>query len=353
MAASCYCARWSAGWVLSNEWRVRSVTLRWTAPDDRGSPITGYEYRQSSDGGTSWDPDWTAIADSAPGGENADRFTVTGLMNDRSTPYTFEVRAVNTFGEGAASNQAPATPVAFTDTITVSTAALTVTVAVTETGAVIDGAAPDSVEFGIGEATVTLTVATENDTADEAQSVITAAVTVRPGGTATFTVEVDAGEGVEVERPNPVMVDYEVSGTAVAGTDYTEPSGTLTLDPRARTQATLRILRSSSRAPSDRPQRKSARPGLVPGMRTSRARSRLRGGGGCRPTGWGCDLAVRAILPRRSPVFLSARDHVRCPSVSPRRPRSPLQRNAPYSRGPHRPLPRGTGIAPDGTCQRH
>ena len=44
------------------------------------------------------------------------------------------------------------------------------------------------------------------------------------------------------------------------------------------TRATLRILRPSSRAPSDRPGRKPARPGLVPATRTSRARSRLRGG---------------------------------------------------------------------------
>ena len=63
------------------------------------------------------------------------------------------------------------------------------------------------------------------------------------------------------------------------------------------TRATWRILRPSSRGPSDRPRRKPARPGLVPATRTSRARSRLRGG--YRPPGWGCDLAARAILVRR------------------------------------------------------
>ena len=39
------------------------VTLSWTTPDDNGSPITHYEYRQSDDG-TTWDPDWTQIPSS-------------------------------------------------------------------------------------------------------------------------------------------------------------------------------------------------------------------------------------------------------------------------------------------------
>ena len=170
------------------------VTLTWSASDTGGAPITGYEYRRSADGGTTWSPDWGAIADSAPGGANDDSFTVSGLTN--GTQYTFEVRAVNKAGDGAVSNRAMATPAAFTDTITVeavatlveegtaaaftlartvSTAALEVTVAVTETGAMIEGTAPTSVEFGVGESTKTLTVETANDALDEADSVITAA----------------------------------------------------------------------------------------------------------------------------------------------------------------------------------
>ncbi len=82
------------------------VVLEWEAPlSDGGQPITGYEYRQSADGGTNWQPDWTAIANSDA---ETTGHTVDGLLND--TQYTFEVRAVNNVGKGAVL-QATATPV--------------------------------------------------------------------------------------------------------------------------------------------------------------------------------------------------------------------------------------------------
>ncbi len=82
------------------------VALTWQAPaSDGGAPITGYEYRQSADGGTTWQPDWTAIADSD---DETTGHTVDGLTND--TQYTFEVRAVNAVGTGAA-RAVTATPV--------------------------------------------------------------------------------------------------------------------------------------------------------------------------------------------------------------------------------------------------
>ena len=82
------------------------VALTWQAPaSDGGSPITGYEYRQSTDGGTTWQPDWTAIADSDA---QTTGHTVSGLTN--GTAYTFAVRAVNTVGKGAA-RAVTATPV--------------------------------------------------------------------------------------------------------------------------------------------------------------------------------------------------------------------------------------------------
>ena len=73
------------------------VVLSWAVPSsDGGSAITGYEYQYSPSGSG-----WTSVSD-----VNA---TVSGLNN--GTEYTFEVRAVNSAGEGAASSTS-ATPVA-------------------------------------------------------------------------------------------------------------------------------------------------------------------------------------------------------------------------------------------------
>ena len=80
-----------------------AVVLSWTATGD--SNITGYEFRQSIDGGTSWNPDWVEIAASTG---STTTHTVTELVNGRS--YTFEIRAVNGSNKGAASNQVSATP---------------------------------------------------------------------------------------------------------------------------------------------------------------------------------------------------------------------------------------------------
>ena len=78
------------------------VTLDWTAPaSDGGSAVTGYEYRVSDDGGTSWSPDWTNVPDGSDAGtDRSDErsFTVTGL--DNGVGHTFEVRAVNVVGDG-------------------------------------------------------------------------------------------------------------------------------------------------------------------------------------------------------------------------------------------------------------
>ena len=71
---------------------VASVRLAWAAPkSDGGSPIIRYEYRHeagtSVPSGTTWNSAGTAQS-----------VTVTGLMG--GTEYTFEVRAVNSIGNG-------------------------------------------------------------------------------------------------------------------------------------------------------------------------------------------------------------------------------------------------------------
>ena len=88
---------------------------------------------------------------------------------------------------------------------------------VTVTGMVTDGSAQDPPPK-------LLTI-----TDDEALTVSVAGPsTVVEGDTATFTVSVAGGTSTA-----PVVVTYTVGGTATAGTDYTAPGGTLTLDAGA------------------------------------------------------------------------------------------------------------------------
>ncbi len=71
----------------------RRSILSWDAsPDDS---ITGYQYRASPDGGTTWTPDWTKMPGS---GWTTNSYTVTGLTN--RVTYTFEVRALRSDENG-------------------------------------------------------------------------------------------------------------------------------------------------------------------------------------------------------------------------------------------------------------
>ena len=80
----------------------RYVTLKWDDSDD--ATITGYEVRYKT--GASWDPDWTDV----DGSDATTSHRVAGLTN--GTRYTFEVRARNAAGDGAAASVG-ATPVGF------------------------------------------------------------------------------------------------------------------------------------------------------------------------------------------------------------------------------------------------
>ena len=78
------------------------VTLAWDDPDDQS--ITGYQYRSQETGSTAWQPGWTDVPSSDP---YTTRYRVTGLTEN--TSHTFEIRAVNEGGPGAAA-QASGTP---------------------------------------------------------------------------------------------------------------------------------------------------------------------------------------------------------------------------------------------------
>ena len=71
------------------------VTLTWDAPvSNGGTAVTNYEYRQSSDDGSTWNPEWTDVS----GGASASSQTISGLTDD--TTYTFQIRAENSEGAG-------------------------------------------------------------------------------------------------------------------------------------------------------------------------------------------------------------------------------------------------------------
>ena len=90
------------------------VALSWDNPGN--ATITGYDARQKAGSGTFGN--WTAIANSSA---TTTGHTVTGLTN--GTAYTFELRAVNATGDGAASSIG-ATPVADADDTQPSLAAI-------------------------------------------------------------------------------------------------------------------------------------------------------------------------------------------------------------------------------------
>ena len=79
------------------------VSLQWTTPND--ATITGWQYRYRTEGG-GYGP-WTGIPGSGP---TTTAHTVTGL--DNGTAYIFKLRAINTSGNGAESDEATTIPVA-------------------------------------------------------------------------------------------------------------------------------------------------------------------------------------------------------------------------------------------------
>ena len=110
-----------------------------------------------------------AGTDYAPG--TPDSATVTVTDDDDPAPGTVTVTIAadaSPVGEGTAAD--------FTLTRTDSAGALTVNVDVSESGTMVDGPAPTTVDFADGEATAMLSVATEDDAVDEPDSDITATV---------------------------------------------------------------------------------------------------------------------------------------------------------------------------------
>ena len=91
------------------------VTLGWTAGAGVGCPITSWDYRVVSGQAIPAATIWKPVPMSGPGGTNRAGYTVTELADNtkllNDTTYTFDVRAVNVVGDGAASDAVTETPV--------------------------------------------------------------------------------------------------------------------------------------------------------------------------------------------------------------------------------------------------
>ncbi len=232
-----------------------AIELSWVAPVDPGSsPITGYRIEWSPDGISHLAvlSDWVILA------ENTNSTATTyadGGLSAETTRY-YRVSAISAAGVGGASDAAGATtaplpvvtiaagPTPVTEgtgaTFVLSrtgatTEELSVSLTVIETGSMIDGAAPESVGFAADAAETTLTVNTESDDWDEADSTITATVTAMQD---VYEVGATSSAGVSVEDDDDLAVQVAMAVVNAEGavvTEVPEDVGTTTIRLTATT----------------------------------------------------------------------------------------------------------------------
>ncbi len=83
---------------------IEQLTLDWEDPNDETFSITGYEYRQSEASGDYATSPWIPIE----GGATLSEYVISPLNNN--TLYYFQIRAINSAGEGAPSVESSNTP---------------------------------------------------------------------------------------------------------------------------------------------------------------------------------------------------------------------------------------------------
>ena len=203
---------------------VGSVTLNWTAPSSvGGSAITGYQYRRSSDGGSTWSPDWTDIPSSA----SLTSYDVTGLTG--GTAYTFQLRARNSSGAGLYSEEASATPTAVVWSVTAEPDVIG-----EEGGVSTVSVRTNDVEFTEAR-TITLTLGTESTAATPGTDFTVADSSGATLASPPYTLTLAQGE-VEVAVLVTAVADdvaddgETVTFTATLGTEQIGETETLTID---------------------------------------------------------------------------------------------------------------------------
>ena len=216
-----------------------TVELSWEAPEsDGGRMVEKYQYRVSADGGLSWSPDWTDVAQGS-GEVPAGGFSVPNLED--GIEYRFEVRAVNANGAGdaAAAEQVQAAlpvitiagegdvtegaPAEFTVSRTGDfSRELLVRVAIGSTGSVFESEITESILISIiaGTSTSRFTLPTVDDLTDEADSKVTASVVpvtgvYKPGipASAEVTVRDDDLTQVRISSEGDVDEGEEITFT--------------------------------------------------------------------------------------------------------------------------------------------
>ncbi|MDE2979572.1 MAG: cadherin-like beta sandwich domain-containing protein, partial [Gemmatimonadota bacterium] len=89
-----------------------AVTLSWTMTLPPGATLTRYDYRVSTDRGATWGDGWTPIPNSA----SLTSYDVPGLTLREGAHFTFELRGVNSNGDGPAAEVGLLIPVSETPT---------------------------------------------------------------------------------------------------------------------------------------------------------------------------------------------------------------------------------------------
>ena len=220
---------------------VDPTTLTFTTGDWNTTQTVTVTAAHDSDGTN----DTQAISHAVDAGNSADEYDGVSIE---------DVTVTVTDDDGLVTISADTTPVTegasaeFTLTRQGNTSAsLTVTVAVSQQGEYISGAAPTSAVFGAGNTTASLSVATVADYVDEADGSVTAALQSGGGyvvgtpGSATVIVEDDDDVGVTISATSLTVTEGDATGKGYTVKLDSEPEGdvTVTITGHADTDLTL------------------------------------------------------------------------------------------------------------------